>query len=160
MKTAIQETELYKKFIKALDIHDMVADDNQFVVKCCEVAKEYASQSVNPMTEEEMGDWLDKIALTDSPNDLLETLWLFQQHLLSLPKEEKTDFVKLFKESRLNPENKKQPPEPTGESTSEIRYCHNCKCETPQYPVISDPDDENSFMLWECSVCKEHSDFV
>lgn len=44
MKTEIQDTELYQKFIKALAIRDMRADDNPFVVKCCEIAKEFASQ--------------------------------------------------------------------------------------------------------------------
>jgi len=44
MRTEIQDTKLYKEFIKALDIHDMVADDNPFVVKCCKIAEAYAAQ--------------------------------------------------------------------------------------------------------------------
>ena len=45
MKTEIQETELYKKFKKALNIkHDMRPDDNTVVVDCCKIAEEYAKQ--------------------------------------------------------------------------------------------------------------------
>ena len=48
MKTEIQETELYKKFKKALNInHDMRPDDNPFVVACCEITKEYANNLAN-----------------------------------------------------------------------------------------------------------------
>lgn len=47
METQIQETDLYKSFIKALDIHDMRTDDNPFVVKCCKIAEEYASQLIS-----------------------------------------------------------------------------------------------------------------
>ena len=46
MRTEIQDTKLYKEFIKALDIHDMVADDNPFVVKCCKIAEAYAALAV------------------------------------------------------------------------------------------------------------------
>ena len=43
MKTELQETELYKKFKKALNINnDMRADDNPFVVSCCNISKEQA----------------------------------------------------------------------------------------------------------------------
>lgn len=46
METEIQETELYKKFKKALNItQDMRPGPNPFVVACCEIAKEYAQQS-------------------------------------------------------------------------------------------------------------------
>ena len=54
MKTSIQETELYKKFIAALDIHDMRSDGNPFALKCCKIAEEYASQSLP--SEEEIKD--------------------------------------------------------------------------------------------------------
>lgn len=43
MKTELQETELYKKFKKALNINnDMRADDNPFIVACCNISKEQA----------------------------------------------------------------------------------------------------------------------
>lgn len=51
MKTAIQDTKLYKDFIKALDIHDMRSDDNPFVIKCCKIAEEYASTLLQPKPE-------------------------------------------------------------------------------------------------------------
>lgn len=53
MKTEIQETELYKEFIKALDIHDMRSDDNPFVVKCCEIAKRYSTLTAQIEAEAE-----------------------------------------------------------------------------------------------------------
>jgi len=56
MKTEIQDTKLYKDFIKVLDIHDMRADDNPFVVACCKVAEEYASQMIEDQKQPEGGN--------------------------------------------------------------------------------------------------------
>ena len=44
MRTEIQNTELYQRFKKALEITDMRPDDNPFVVECCKIAKEYADK--------------------------------------------------------------------------------------------------------------------
>ena len=55
MKTQIQETELYKKFKKALNIqHDMRIDDNPFVVACCEIAEEYTTSRIVEISDEEV----------------------------------------------------------------------------------------------------------
>lgn len=60
MKTEIQETELYKKFKEALNIQDMRADDNPYIVECCKIAKEYATQqptaegAVRHLTDDEI----------------------------------------------------------------------------------------------------------
>lgn len=65
MKTIIQETDLYKSFIKALDIHDMTADDNSFVVKCCKIAEEYHSQltSKDLITDDDIIGWANEVQL-------------------------------------------------------------------------------------------------
>ena len=38
------------------------------------------------------------------------------------------------------------------------RYCPECCTETLQTLELSDPDDEYSFDVWVCSVCKEEVD--
>lgn len=44
---SISGTKLYEDFYKALRIQDMRADDNPFVVRCCEIAEKYAKDAVN-----------------------------------------------------------------------------------------------------------------
>ncbi len=39
-----KEQKLYDDFIKALDIHDMRADLNPFVLKCMKITEEYAKE--------------------------------------------------------------------------------------------------------------------
>lgn len=52
MKTEIQETKLYKDFKKALNITQaMRADDNPFVVECCEIAKQSQQYTIDAMRE-------------------------------------------------------------------------------------------------------------
>lgn len=46
MTQDIQETELYKQFKKALNINnDMRPGPNPFVVECCQIATQYATQA-------------------------------------------------------------------------------------------------------------------
>lgn len=38
-------------------------------------------------------------------------------------------------------------------------YCPECKEETVQKLVLSDPDNPDSMQLWQCDKCFEHIDF-
>ena len=65
MKTEIQDTELYKRFKKALGIGtEMRIDDNPFIVECCQIAKDFSSNAmlaVSLPSDEE----IDKILLKE-----------------------------------------------------------------------------------------------
>jgi len=78
MQTEIQETELYKKFKKALNVqNDMRSDDNPFVVSCCEISKTYAKQALEAYKKDVISKkqfdsvkFLDDILLIDINNYL------------------------------------------------------------------------------------------
>lgn len=41
-----------------------------------------------------------------------------------------------------------------------IRECPNCKQLTAQEQVSYDPYDQESFLIWKCTMCKEQIDIV